>query len=44
MKQKFNTSRAAIQPVPAAVIACLYFLSATSPAANTPKNNNKILA
>lgn len=32
----FSTSRAAMQPLPALVIACLYFLSCTSPAANTP--------
>ena len=31
-----SASNAAMQPVPAALIACLYFGSATSPAAKTP--------
>lgn len=31
-----SASNAAIQPVPAAVTACLYTLSAASPEANTP--------
>jgi hypothetical protein len=33
--RNFSASNAAIQPLPAEVIACLYFLSWTSPAANT---------
>ena len=32
----FSTSSAAMHPVPAAVTACRYTLSCTSPAANTP--------
>jgi hypothetical protein len=34
--KKCSASSAAIQPDPAAVMACLYFLSWTSPAAKTP--------
>ena len=32
----FSASNAAIHPLHAAIIACLYVLSCTSPAANTP--------
>ena len=34
--KNFSASRAAIQPIPAAVTACLKILSFTSPAAKTP--------